>query len=208
MLKSTDDQPGSEDRGQDHREGANATRFQALALPHLDMVYRVACGLTGNEVEAEDLVQETFIRALRAFERFELRECGPRPWLMRILRNAFYSERKRHRRRPVLLDDLGVDIDCFVDEGDGDVANPGTLETINWDEFDEDLKSAVDQLRVEYRIVLLLWSVEGLSYKEIAAACDWPLGTVMSRLYRARQELGKLLRDYARERKLSTERFD
>ncbi len=203
-----DDQPGAEDRGQNHRERANAIRFQALALPHMDMVYRVACVLTGNDVEAEDLVQETFIRAWHAFERFELREYGPRPWLMRILRNVFYSERERQRRRPALLEDIGVPVDSFVGERDDDVANPGTMETINWDEFDEDLKSAVDQLRLEYRIVLLLWSIEGLSYKEIAAACNWPLGTVMSRLYRARRALGKLLRDYARERKLSTERFD
>ncbi len=173
---------------------------------HLDAVYRMACALTRNQVEAEDHVQETFIRAFHAFERFELRTYGARPWLLRILRNVFYAAKARQRLEPILLDDL--DFDSFAEEADDPVLDPGSLETINWDEFDEELKTAVDELRPEYRVVLLLWAVEELSYKEIAKVCDCPLGTVMSRLYRARQSLGKQLREYARERKLSTKRFD
>jgi len=142
---------------------------------------------------------------LRAFAGFELREYGARPWLLRILRNVFYTRKGRQRREPTLLDD--VDFDHFADElWDADVEG-ADAESIDWDQFDEELKAAIAQLQPEYRAVLLLWAIEGLSYKEIADVCDCALGTVMSRLYRARQLLGRKLRDYARERKIDTKRF-
>ena len=180
--------------------------FEAVALPHLDAVYRMARALAGDAAEAEDLAQETFVRAFRAFDGFELREYGARPWLMRILHNAFYTFKGKQRRGPTLLDD--VDFDHFEDElSDLEVESSATA-SINWDHVDEELKIAVNQLQPEYRAVLLLWAIEGLSYKEIAEVCDCALGTVMSRLYRARQLLGRKLRLYARERKLDTERFE
>ncbi len=180
------------------------TRFEAVAVPHLDAVHRMACTLSRNRADADDLVQETFVRAFRAFERFELREYGARPWLLKILHNVFYTTKGR-RRRELLLED--VDFDRFPDGGNGNGTEAASAETVNWDDFDEELKIAVSQLQPEYRVALLLWAIEGLSYKEIAEVCDCALGTVMSRLYRARQVLGKQLREYAQERKLSTERF-
>jgi RNA polymerase sigma-70 factor (ECF subfamily) len=184
---------------------ATRIRFEAIALPHLDAVYRTARVLGSDEAEADDLVQETFTRALRAFSGFELREYGARPWLLRILRNVFYTRKGKQRREPTLLDD--VDFDHFADElSDADV-EAADADSIDWDQFDEELKAAVAQLQPEYRAVLLLWAIEGLSYKEIADVCDCALGTVMSRLYRARQLLGRKLRDYARGRKIDTKRF-
>ncbi len=185
---------------------ATKTHFEAVVLPHLDAVYRMARVLASHDAEAEDLVQETFTRAFRAFERFELREYGPRPWLLRILHNVFCTAKGKQRREPTLLDD--VDFDSFADELDHVSLLPTTVDTINWDLFDEELKSAVARLQPEYRVVLLLWAIEELSYKEIAEVCGCALGTVMSRLYRARQLLGQRLRDYARGRKLDTQRFD
>jgi RNA polymerase sigma-70 factor (ECF subfamily) len=207
MFKRIDDPPASDEQVSVQRVGAaTKARFEEIALPHLDAVHRMARALTRNQAEAEDLVQEAFVRALRAFDRFELREYGARPWLLRILHNVFYTTRGGRRREPTLLDD--VDFDRFTDEQNGVNGDLVSADGLNWDEFDEELKNAVGQLQPEYRTVLLLWSIEGLSYKEIAETCECALGTVMSRLYRARQVLGGLLRDYAREHKLSTERFD
>lgn len=181
-------------------------RFEVVALPHLDSVYRMARALGSDAVEADDLVQETYARAYRAFGRFELREYGAKPWLLRILQNVFYTFKGRKRREPVLLED--VDFDHFIDELTWTKENPLSVGSLNWDHFDEELKAAVGRLQPEYRIALLLWSIEGLSYREIADLCECALGTVMSRLYRARRFVGRHLRDYARERKLSTARFD
>ena len=162
--------------------------------------------LAGTEAEAEDLVQETYTRALRAFGQFELREFGAKPWLFKILHNVFYTYTGRARRQPTLLDD--VDFDNFSAELDNAQLDDGSAPAIDWDNCDEELKHAIDELQPEYRTVLLLWALEDLSYKEIADVCRCAIGTVMSRLYRARQLLGTRLRDYARERNLSTERFD
>ncbi len=205
FLKSADEPLNLGDRIDERQAHTSIKRrFEAVAIPHLDAVHRMACTLARNRADADDLVQETFVRAFRAFERFELRAYGARPWLLKILHNVFYTTKGR-RRRELLLED--VDFDRFADEGNGNGTEVASAETVNWDDFDEELKVAVAQLQPEYRVALLLWSIEGLSYKEIAGVCDCALGTVMSRLYRARQVLGKQLREYAQERKLSTERF-
>ena len=180
-------------------------RFEQLALPQLDAVYRMACRLSQSENEAEDLVQETFVRAFRSFESFELRAYGIKPWLLRILHNVFYTDRGRRRRVPTLMED--VDFLHASDEA-FDASAFDSIESIDWDHFDQELKVAVTELQPEYRVVLLLWAVEDLSYKEIAEVCGCPIGTVMSRLYRARQLLGARLQDFARERNLKSERFD
>ena len=173
-------------------------RFEAVALPHLDAVYRMARRLAGNEAEAEDLVQDTFLRALRAFGTFELRGYGAKPWLLKILYNAFCSRRTRQAREPALLDDK--DFDQFGGEATSGDAAERDLGEIDWEQVDDEIKAAVDALRPEYRAVLLLWAVENLSYKEIAEVCDCAVGTVMSRLYRARQQAGGHLAAYAGER--------
>lgn len=174
---------------------ASVERFEELCLPCLDAVFRMARRLARDQSEADDLVQETYVRAFGAFERFELREHGVKPWLLRILHNAFYTQRGKTRRQPALLDD--IDFDKFAGkpvDGNG----VGGIANIDWDAIDEDLKRAVDSLPEEYRVVLLLWSFEDMSYKEIAQVCDCPTGTVMSRLSRARHLLGQSLAEFAR----------
>ena len=180
-------------------------RFETHALPHLDVVYRMALTMASNESEAEDLAQETFARAFAAFDRFELRKFGLRPWLLRILYNTSCTARGKRRREPTLLDD--VDFDHFADELDSEPP-PTSVDEINWEHFDEEVKLAVADLPPEYRTVLLLWAIERLTYREIAEVCECAMGTVMSRLYRARRLLGRQLGEYARDRKLSTERFE
>jgi len=176
-------------------------RFEKECLPHLGNVYRMARRLARDESEAEDLVQDTYVRAFRAYDRFELREYGVKPWLLKILHNVFYSTRVRMRRQPTLLDDISFE--QFADEIDPDVSADG-IENINWDAVDDRIKRAIEGLQPEYRVVLLLWSFEGLSYKEIADICECPVGTVMSRLYRARQLLMSKLAHFAEQYRVPT----
>ena len=138
-------------------------RFEHVVMPHLDAVYRMARRLSGNEAEAEDLVQETFLRAHRAFDTFELRKYGAKPWLLKILHNAFYTRMGKKSRQPSLMDDISFD--DFAAELDQPPASELGSGEVNWDDFDEELKSAVLAIAPDYREVLLLWSLEDLSYK-------------------------------------------
>ena len=181
-------------------DGGNAGRFEEVALCHLDLVYRVARKLVGDPHEAEDLVQETFLRAHWAFGRFELREFGAKPWLLKILHNVFFSKRSRDAKAPTLLSDMSFDDFASELRGDPLPVLAGGDAPINWENFDEELKRAVESLAPEYRAVIILWALESLSYKEIAHVLGCALGTVMSRLHRARRQLVKALGDYATER--------
>ena len=187
--------------GPELSEAAPASRrFEEVVLCHLNLLYRVAFRITGNQDEAEDLVQETCLRAHRAFGGFELREYGAKPWLLKILHNTFLSRREQARRSPSLVDD-GTLADLAAAAGHEALA--GLVEgKVDWDNFDEELKSAVDALTPEYRMVLVLWALGDLSYKEIADVLGCALGTVMSRLHRARQMLVKSLGDYASQHRI------
>lgn len=172
--------------------------YERVVLCHLDLVYRMAFKLSGSPHEAEDLVQETFLRAHRAFDRFELREYGARPWLLRILHNVFYTRCGSAAKTPTLTDDLSLD-DIAAELEHAPLHSMQTGE-VDWDQFDEELKAAVMTLPPEYRSVLLLWALGDLSYKEIAMVLGCALGTVMSRLFRARQQLGESLGHFAAKR--------
>jgi RNA polymerase sigma-70 factor (ECF subfamily) len=173
--------------------------FERVAMPHLDSVYRMARRLAGNDAEADDLVQETYLRAYRAFDTFQLRQYGAKPWLLKILHNTFYTRLGRESRQPATVDE--VDFDEFAETAHASTVRLDGAD-LNWDAFDQELKGAVNALAPEYREVLLLWALEGLSYKEIAEVCNCAIGTVMSRLYRARQQVSEKLVGYARERRL------
>jgi len=162
--------------------------FEKLSLEHLEAVYRLALQLVRHPDEASDLVQETYLKALRASERFEEQGGGIRPWLFKIL---------KAKRAPVSVEELHG---AATDEPGPDEPGPvRDLESLDWEHVDERLKSAIEQLRPEYRTVLLLWSVEGLKYREIADMQGIPIGTVMSRLHRARSILADQLADLAEE---------
>jgi RNA polymerase sigma-70 factor, ECF subfamily len=174
-------------------------RFESLVLKEADSLYSLALRLSGNNAQAEDLVQETFLRAYRSFDRFELRSYGVRPWLFKILHNVYFSDlaSKSHRSEihdePIwnLLADKKLD-----NGGEMDLAH------LDWDQFDEEIKQGIESLPPKYREVLLLWSLEQLSYQQIAEICGVPIGTVMSRLYRARQKISASLKSYARSNRL------
>lgn len=177
--------------------------FADVVNEHAGTLFRFAVRLAGDPVEAEDLVQETFLRAQQAFGRFEMREYGPRPWLLKILHHVFYTRRKRAAREPTLLED--IDFEDYATELERNPLPQLVAGQVDWEDFDDELKAAVMRLPVEYRSVLLLWALGDMPYKEISTVLDCPIGTVMSRLFRARQMLGEALADYAVRHGINTE---
>lgn len=165
-------------------------QFEALALEQLDTLYRVARRITRDAGRAEDLVQETYVRALRARDSFDLQSHGIRPWLLRIMHNVHVSRAEREGRQPTAIEDEQL-------EAAAKAQTPPLIDPASFEGMDEQLVRAIEGLAEEYQVVLILWAVEELSYKEIAEAVDIPIGTVMSRLYRARQRLSEQLRSFA-----------
>ena len=168
--------------------------FEKLALEHIDMLYRIARRLTRDASRAEDLVQETYLRALRAGDDFDLQAYGIRPWLVRIMHNLHFSRAERERRQPVAVEDVHLESAGGAGAADSGPFAPGSFEGM-----DERLVHALNELPQEYQTVMLMWAVDELSYKEIAHACDVPIGTVMSRLHRARQKLSDKLQEFAKK---------
>lgn len=177
-------------------------QFRDLAVAQMDAVYRMAFHLTHRPDDAADLVQETYLRAFKAEAGFELRERGIRPWLFKILHNAFYTRIEKQRREPTLGDDARLEAPPGSDSEED--APCWDLATLDWEQVDDRLKHAIDGLHPQYREVLLLWAVEGLKYREIADVLGVPLGTIMSRLYRARAILSEKLEDLAKEKGISS----
>lgn len=168
--------------------------FRGLVLEELNSVYRLACHLARSKDEAEDLVQETYLRALKSRATFRTTDHGARPWLFTILHNTYKTRAARRQREPAVASDA---IDDFPDQP---APSGMALDGIDWEQVDERLKKAVDALPPTYRAVLLMWAVEGLKYREIARIIDAPVGTVMSRLHRARQAIMEQLSSRATER--------
>ena len=175
-------------------------RLEAEALTHLDALYRTALRLSRNAQDAEDLVQETYLNAFRSLDRFE-EGTNLRAWLFRILNNAFISQYRRRKRRPSssIEDVTEYYLYDHLVEG-GAAPRPENPEQEVLDKIgDEGVLRALEDLPVEFRQVELLADVEGFSYREIADILNIPIGTVMSRLYRARRRLQKVLWQEAQE---------
>ena len=163
--------------------------FEELALPLFDQLYNFAHWLTQNREEAEDLVQETYVKALRGFSSFQL-GTNFRAWIYRILRNTFLTSRKG------LKGTMTVPLDSDEDEENPEPAiEHATPETLLLARSSHELlQSAIDELPVHFREILLLCEVEEMSYQEISDTLAVPIGTVMSRLSRARRTLRNQLR--------------
>jgi RNA polymerase sigma-70 factor (ECF subfamily) len=168
-------------------------RFETLAQPLQHEIFRTACRLCGNEEDAWDVAQEAFVRAYQNFGRFEP-GSNFRAWLHRILKNVFINHYHAQRRRAeVPLDEH--------DPGGGDPADASLLR----EALDEEVEQALDALADEFRAVIVMADMQELSYDEISRALKVPLGTVRSRLFRARRLLQRSLREYARRRGLLPE---
>src|SRR5262245_34284743 len=188
------------------------SEFDKLALEHLDMLYRLARRMTRDANRAEDLVQDTYLRAFAASDSSELKAYGIRPWLIRILRHVHFSKAQREKRQPMPIDSENLNGSADADQASDSSRAPALWDSgscsaagINVEAMDERLAAEVEKLPNDYQAVLLLWAVDELSYKEIADACDVPIGTVMSRLHRARSRLAKQLSDFAKNERILRE---
>ena len=165
-------------------------RFEQVVLPHLDSAYNLARWLTGNEHDAEDVVQDAYLRAAKFFDGF--RGGDARPWLMTIVRRACYDWLERNRPHQSLT---VFDEELHSDQGD----DLDPVQLALREENREMLRQALNEMPIEFREVLVLRELEGLSYKEIAAITNLPPGTIMSRLARARERLRHCLIKNLRE---------
>lgn len=160
--------------------------FDRYVMPEIDVLYRVARSITRNPTDAEDLVQDTMLRAYRAVDRFDGRH--PRAWLLTIMRNAQVN--RVRRKRPELLRDPDTTMETLADKSGG---GGGPEELVVESEFDAAVQQAFDQLTDKFRDVVDLVDIQGLSYQETADLLGVPVGTVMSRLHRARGRIRKHL---------------
>jgi RNA polymerase sigma-70 factor (ECF subfamily) len=185
---------------------ADPATFSELAMPFMGPLYSAALRMTRNPADAEDLVQETYLRAYRAFASFQ-EGTNLKAWLYRILTNTFINQYRAAKRRPEQSDIEDVeDLYLYRRLGGLEAAMAGrspeteVLEGIP----DAEVKEALESLPEQFRMAVLLADVEGFAYKEIAEILDIPIGTVMSRLHRGRKQLQKRLWDYAVERGIAT----
>jgi RNA polymerase sigma-70 factor, ECF subfamily len=183
---------------------ADQAHFAELAMPYMDALYSAGLRMTRNPADAEDLVQETYLRAYRGFGGFK-EGTNLKAWLYKILTNTFINTYRAKKRRPEQTD--------FDDVEEFSLYNRlGGLEAAEAERTpesevlegmpDEVVKEALESLPEQFRMAVLLADVEGFSYKEIAEIMDVPIGTVMSRLHRGRKQLQIRLWDYARDRGL------
>jgi RNA polymerase sigma-70 factor (ECF subfamily) len=173
--------------------------LEAEALSYIDSLYRTALRMTRNAADAEDLVQEAYLRAFRSLHQFRV-GTNLRAWIFRIMTNAYINEYRKRSRRPTSasLDDLEEFYlyDHLIDSG----VQPADQrpEDIVLDRLTaDDVIEALEDLSDDFRQVVLLADIEGFSYREIAEIMDIPVGTVMSRLFRARRRLQRSLYDFA-----------
>ncbi len=174
--------------------------FENIALEHMDLLYGSALRMTRNTEEAEDLVQDTYLRAYRFFNQFQ-EGTNFKAWIFKILTNTFINKYRKKSRMPQHVD---IDKVSFLIEDEDPYKEPENLNVYDdekyQDLFDDNVNKALDKLSESFRQIIILADVEGLSYKEISEKADVPLGTVMSRLFRARRILQRSLWRHVKDR--------
>ena len=175
---------------------ADKIAFEKIAFEHLDRLHGTALKLTRNAAEADDLVQETYTRAFQHFGQFE-QGTNFKAWIFRILVNTYINGYRRKGRAPALVD--FTEMEPVYEEAVQETSFLNQPVSSLYERLDDEVKQALEKLPEEYRVVLLLASVEGFSYEEIAKMVGIPIGTVMSRLFRARALMRRNLVEYAKE---------
>jgi RNA polymerase sigma-70 factor (ECF subfamily) len=183
-------------------EAERDQRFSTEAMQYLDQLYAAAMRMTRNPADAEDVVQETFAKAYASFHQFTP-GTNLKAWLYRILTNTYINSYRKKQREPLLSDSENVEDWQLARAESHTSSGLKSAETVALENLpDSDVKEALQQLAPDFRLAVFLADVEGFSYKQIAEIMGTPIGTVMSRLNRGRNQLRTLLSDYARERGL------
>ncbi len=169
--------------------------FEDELLPHADALYNFAYHLTYNEADANDLVQDTFLKAFRFLNSYDS-GTNAKAWLFRILKNGFINEYRKKKKEPNKVD--YEDIVAYQDaDDDAGTATYDLREDIFDGMMGDEITIALNKLPIDFKTVILLCDIEGFSYEEIAKIIDIPIGTVRSRLHRARNMLKESLKEYA-----------
>ncbi|HRE41784.1 MAG TPA: sigma-70 family RNA polymerase sigma factor [Ignavibacteria bacterium] len=172
--------------------------FEAEAMPHINLLHNYALKLCGNQLDADDLVQETFLRAYRFFHKFE-KGTNCKAWLFRIMKNLFINKYRKNQKEPGKVD--YEEIENFYDNIKSDRVDSTDLQQKLFSNVLEDeVIIALNSLQDDFKTVVILCDLEGLSYEEIADFVQCPIGTVRSRLHRGRKLLQQKLLEYAKAR--------
>lgn len=171
--------------------------FDQEFMPHIDSMYNFALKLTLDSEDANDLVQETYLKAFRFISSFE-RGTNAKAWLFRILKNSFINEYRKKSKRPAQVDYNEVENFYNSDDVDHSATVDLRSETVQ-DRIGDEVATALNSLAVDFRIVIILCDLEGFTYEEISKILDIPIGTVRSRLHRARNLLKESLVSYAQK---------
>lgn len=207
MSEETDDITDEAAEGESRKERPKLSKlekdklFADEFLPHMDSLYNFGYYLAHDEDRAKDLLQDTFLKAYRFIEYYQ-KGTNAKAWLLRILKNSFINEYRKQSKTPhkVDLDDVNQKDDFAEDHVKMDLRSE-VYNSLMGDEITD----AVNNLPVDYRLIILLCDIEGFKYDEIAEIIDVPIGTVRSRLHRARNLLKEKLKVYAKEKGFDTE---
>lgn len=177
------------------REARRREVFEREALPHMDALYNFAVRMTADQLEAQDLVQETYLKAFRFFDKFE-QGTNCKAWLFRIMKNSYINRYRRARKVPQIV---GYDaVEDLAQVADAEWPGQGDPGGAFFDNIlGDEVTTAIEQLPEDFRTVVILSDIEGFTYEEIAGFVDCPVGTVRSRLHRGRRLLREALMEYA-----------
>jgi RNA polymerase sigma-70 factor, ECF subfamily len=180
------------------RKKKKEREFEEEAIPHMDLLYGYALRMTNNRGDAEDLVQETYMKAFRFWDKYE-KGTNIRAWLFRIMKNSYINKYRRETKQPDTVD--YDDIKNFYTNVKDESVEPNDLhEILHKNLLEDDVAKAIASLPDDFRTVVILCDIEGMTYEEIAEFVDCPVGTVRSRLHRGRKILRSQLLTFARSR--------
>lgn len=172
--------------------------FETEAMPHINLLHNYAYRMTGNQLDADDLVQETYLRAFRFFHKFE-KGTNCKAWLFRIMKNLFINKYRKNQKEPGKVD--YSEVENFFDSIKSDrIESTDLQQKLFSNLLDDDMVNALNSLPDDFKTVVILCDLEGLSYEEIAEFVQCPIGTVRSRLHRGRKLLQQKLLEYAKDK--------